>query len=190
MPLNIAGLSGDLEDLDKLIKEKLNYLLSLHDLGNSTNSCDNLLKDTISMQNEAQKIADKCASVVQAVNEMGVETSVRAYNLLEQCSEYQNLLEHRTGMLTKASNFFQSTQAFNYQMDQLELQIRNGDKSELIKGIVMDLDANLEPIERMGMELMRENERATGVEQVLDLMRKRAENIKTMADLKQSQISR
>lgn len=198
--LDMLRVGSDLAHLDELIRDKMHALSLLKDLGCSTSTCDELIRQTMSMQNEAQHILDRCLEAVSNAKPGRMESSAQAYKLVEQAEVYQQQLDHRLGLLSQASGFFQNSQSTQYHMDQLELQIRNVDplkhsRSALdtLDSIYNTLDEAIETVVKDGNDIIRQacsSEATTGISHLLEQLKSRASNLKTMCNLKSSQVTR
>eukprot|EP00094_Tigriopus_californicus_P002724 TCALIF_02628-PA protein Name:"Similar to unc-89 Muscle M-line assembly protein unc-89 (Caenorhabditis elegans)" AED:0.08 eAED:0.03 QI:0/0.71/0.12/1/1/0.87/8/85/2824 len=198
--LDLLRVGSDLAQLDELIREKTRALSLLKDLGCSTSTCDELIRQTMSMQNEAQHILNRCLEVVSNGKHGRMEASAQAYKLVEQAEAYQQQLDHRLGLLSRASGFFQNSQSAHYHMDQLELQIRNVDplkhsRSALdtLESIYDTLDESIETVVKDGNDIIYQahsSEATTGISHLLEQLKSRASNLKTMCNLKSSQVIR
>ena len=109
-----------------------------------------------------QTISDRCAAAIKIAQEVDspMEPSVKAYNLLEQAAEYQQMLELRAGALTQAESFFQMAQSANYQLDQLEMQVRNVDPVKNAQNAKLVLESTYKTLESV---MVNVNERGNGL---------------------------
>lgn len=89
-----------------------------------------------------------------------MEPSVKAYNLLEQAAEYQQMLDLRAGALTQAESFFQMAQSANYQLDQLEMQVRNVDPVKNAQNAKLVLESSSKTLESV---MVNVNDRGNGL---------------------------
>lgn len=203
--LSLLDMGTDIAELESLIQSKIRALATMTDLGSSLSSCDHLLHDIMVLQSEAQELAERCSKAVKAsqdhLSAPAMESSVRAYNVLDLSAEYLRQLERRCGHLAQATAFFKAVQAANFELDQLEIQVRNVDPLKNAKNsrsVLEDVNTALEEIinnvSREGNLLLEQvgnrTEGTGGVSQAIEGLIARAGNIRTMSNLKHSQVGK
>ncbi len=199
-----------IEQLEELIAAKKAALSGKRALGSSVTSCDQLIKETVILQSEAQEIGEQCQKAVcSAQSQSSTENSVRAYSVLDRSAEYSAMLDARLALLTRSADFFQAAQNTTYRMDQMELQVRNADHMhgdnvggasngtrEFLQDVLKELDEMVDVVCGKADEIIAEigghpsDEATLGVRNAAAAIRSRADNIRTLAGLKQSQSSR
>jgi hypothetical protein len=185
-----------------MIADKKSTLSHLRDLGCSVSTCDELIKETMIMQTESQEVSDRSLEAVRSAQSPSstTENSVRAFAVLERSAEYQRLLDVRLTLLTRASDLFNAAQNANYSMDQMEMQVRNADPfkngsgaRECLETVLDDVDHLVKVVWEKAEGIFsdaNDDEASGGVRQAAAQVRSRADNIRTMTQLKKSQASR
>ncbi len=194
------GSFSELASLQSLIKTRRQALSKLVDLGSSVSNCDALIRETVALQSEAHDISERCSRAVGGLQGAATEDSIKAYDLVSQNAEYQQELEKRTGRLAQAMSFFECAQAANYRMDQIEMQVRNIDIGQngpetrsLLQSLTNSLRQTAQEAVSKGDTIVANtgNKAATrGISQAMEQMKTRASAIRSMSDLKVSQVSR
>ena len=92
--MSTSGLRREIDQLDRLVREKLKELSQYHnDLGSCVSSVEALLRVTMELQREAADISERCLVCVKESET--TETSALAYSVLENATAYQQKLEQR-----------------------------------------------------------------------------------------------
>ena len=110
-----------LRELESILANKKESLINTHDLGSNAVNADSLLQDNLRLQDEAAGYSEECLQYIKQSTcqaspapSSNMQSSVKAYNILEQSAEYQHLLEQRSGLLTQACSYFNSLKSVTY----------------------------------------------------------------------------
>ena len=199
--LELLNATYDLSQIESLIREKKSLLESLCDLGSSVASCDDLIRGTMTLQSESQDIYERCLKVARC-SPPSADNTARAYAVLEQAADYQRSLDARIALLTQAEDFFNHAQSASYALEQIEREIRNADPvkngasvTQFLTDVFRDLANLVCEVERRSECIVadtggEEGSASAGVRATASLIRSKADNIGTLAEIKRSQASR
>ena len=108
---------ANIDHLSQQVEKKLEQLMNIDSLGKSADESYELLRETLEIEWEAHEISEQCLKSVASCqnsssmnqfdqNSFTMDCSIKAYQVLEQCAELQELLDATKLALQMAGNFF------------------------------------------------------------------------------------
>ena len=186
-----CGTMSQLQDLETLINRKKSDLLKTKDLGTCAATADNLLQDNLLLQDEAAGISERCLNCIKSSeSSTTMQSSVKAYTILEQSADYQHLLELRSALLTQSSSYFTYLKSVNYSLDQVEVQLNHANQPNW-GDILKDMDCMMLETTSQGNSILNQSPKGSeGIALSLETLKTRMNGLKATCQLKQSQFDR
>ena len=105
-------IAAKIDQLSQLVSQKMELLIKIDSLGKPTDDSKMLLEQVLQIELEAHEISERCLKSVvscQNSNSSFMDFSIKAYQVLEQCAELQELLDVNKHILNKANHFFEDS---------------------------------------------------------------------------------
>ncbi|XP_023344920.1 coiled-coil domain-containing protein 141 [Eurytemora carolleeae] len=115
MKRKISGFNimTEIDSLHRLVAFNREMIIKNDSLGSSSTEACQLLEATLQLEREAHTISErslKCVKLSQVLDVMAenlsMEVSIKAYDVLEQSAEYQLVLDNRKYLLNNAKEYF------------------------------------------------------------------------------------
>ena len=99
-----------IDQLSQPVRQKMDLIIKIDSLGKSADESKMLLDQVLQIELEAHEISERCLKSVascQNSNNSSMDSSIKAYQVLEQCAELQELIDLTKLLLHAAKNFFE-----------------------------------------------------------------------------------
>ena len=121
-----------IDQLSQLVAQKMEQIIKIDSFGNSADESNMLLEQVLQIELEAHEISEKCLKCVSSCQSLdsdftktslSMDCSIRAYQVLEQCAELQELLDITKLRLKSARNFFEDSLIAMESLEKLESEV-------------------------------------------------------------------
>ena len=118
--INSIQIVAKIDQLSQLVTKKMELLATITSVGKSSEESDEFLSQSLEIESDAHEISEQCLkAVARCQNTSSIEhsdqssfsmdCSIKAYQVLEQCAELQELLDVIKLVLQSASKYFKDS---------------------------------------------------------------------------------
>ena len=115
-----------IDQLSQPVRQKMDLIIKIDSLGKSADESKMLLDQVLQIELEAHEISERCLKSVascQNSNNSSMDSSIKAYQVLEQGAELQELLDATKLVLHSAKNFYEDSCTAMYSLLALESEL-------------------------------------------------------------------
>ena len=105
-------VAAKIDQLSQLVRQQMELVIKINSLGKSADESKKLLEQVLQIELDSHNISERCLKSVascQNSNSSSLDCSIKAYQVLEQCAELQELLDVNKLILNKANHFFEDS---------------------------------------------------------------------------------
>lgn len=192
--LTLAMLARELNEIESNLNERKDQVMNApFYLGDSTVTVNDILNKYIEHKSDALILRDKSLKITRATEDLvatgcfaGDEASAKSYNVLSQCTEYLDEIDHRENLLRQSKDFFTNGERVLNRIKEIMIEFNNNapKSSAVDKNAIQDLTEIIEKTLSMGFTLIEEFSRTgpevEGVVRLIEELEKYRFNLETI----------
>lgn len=128
--LQLAVLVKELEEIEAMLHRRESDMSISFTLGDTESIVDNLLREYVSLKDDAILLRDRALKVAKATEELvrsdcfaGDEACARAYSVLSRCTDFFDETDRRENWLLQAKDFFHRAEEVLATLESMEAEV-------------------------------------------------------------------